>query len=48
MSRQGKIFSETITLEKGLKDAAEWYLEHGTEVNKKTYFEFIDKNLVES
>lgn len=32
----------------GLKDAAEWYLEHNTEVNKKPYFEFIDENLVES
>ena len=48
VSRQGKIFSETTTLEDGLKDAAEWYLEHNTEVNKKPYFEFIDENLVES
>lgn len=45
VSRQGKIFSETITLEDGLKDAFEWYLEHNTEVNKKPYFEFIDENL---
>ena len=48
VSRQGEIFSETTTLEDGLKDAAEWYLEHNTEVNKKPYFEFIDENLVES
>ena len=48
VSRQGEIFSETTILEDGLKDAAEWYLEHNTEVNKKPYFEFIDENLVES
>ena len=48
VSRQAKIYPETITLEDGLKDAAEWYLEHGVEVNKKPYFEFIDENLLEN
>lgn len=48
VSRQRKIYSETIALEDGLKDAAKWYIEHGAEVNKKPYFEFIDENLVES
>lgn len=48
VSRQSKIYPETIPLEDGLKDAAEWYLEHSAEVNKKPYFEFIDENLAES
>ncbi len=39
-----KIYPETITLEDGLKDAANgiWNI---TEVNKKPYFEYIDENL---
>ncbi|MCR4651246.1 MAG: NAD-dependent epimerase/dehydratase family protein [Lachnospiraceae bacterium] len=45
VSRQSKIYPETLSLVDGLKDAAEWYLEHSAEVNKKPYFEFIDKNL---
>lgn len=36
-----------ISLEDGIKDAAKWYLEHKTDVNKKPYFEYIDSNLVE-
>ena len=48
VSRQGKIYPETIALEDGLKDAAEWYLEHSGEVNKKPYFEFIDENILEN
>ena len=32
-------------MEEGLKEAAEWYLENGDEVNKKPYFEFIDESL---
>ncbi|MDO5156892.1 MAG: dTDP-glucose 4,6-dehydratase [Eubacteriales bacterium] len=45
VTRQSKIYPETISLEDGLKDAAKWYLEHRTEVNKKPYFEYIDSNL---
>ena len=45
VTRQGKIYPKTIALEDGLKDAVEWYLKHGTEVNKKPFFDFIDKNL---
>lgn len=47
VSRQNKILSKTISLEEGLKDAAKWYLEHSSEVNKKSYFEYIDSNLAE-
>ena len=45
VSRQSKIYPQTISLEEGLKEAAEWYLENGDEVNKKPYFEFIDESL---
>ncbi|MDD6108840.1 MAG: dTDP-glucose 4,6-dehydratase, partial [Ruminococcus sp.] len=45
VSRQNKIYPETLSLEEGLKDTVKWYLEHNTEVNKKSYFEYIDKNL---
>lgn len=46
VSRQSKIYPETMSLEEGLKDTVKWYLEHSTEVNKKPYFEYIDENLV--
>ena len=45
VSRQSKIYPETMSLEEGLKDTVKWYLEHSTEVNKKPYFEYIDENL---
>ncbi len=48
VSRQSKIYPETISLEDGLRDSVKWYLEHRTEVNKKPYFEYINENLVES
>lgn len=44
--KQQEIYPETIPLEEGLQEAAEWYLAHENEVNKKPYFEFIDENLV--
>ena len=46
VSRQCKIYPETISLEDGLKESAEWYLEHTSEVKKKPFFEFIDANLM--
>ena len=46
VSRQSKIYPETMSLEEGLKDTVKWYLGHSTEVNKKPYFEYIDENLV--
>lgn len=46
VTRQSKIYPETISLEDGIKDAAKWYLEHRTDVGKKPYFEYIDSNLV--
>lgn len=46
VTRQSRIYPQTIPLEDGLKEAAEWYLEHGDEVRKKPFFEFIDTNLI--
>lgn len=46
VTRQSRIYPQTIPLEDGLKEAAEWYLEHGDEVRKKPFFEFVDTNLI--
>ena len=46
VSRQSRIYPETIALEDGLKETAEWYLDHNAEVNKKPFFDFIDENLI--
>ena len=45
VQRQNKIYTETISLDKGLKESAEWYLANETEVNKKPYFDYIDANI---
>lgn len=45
VKRQHKIYSETIPLEEGLREAAEWYLANEAEVNKKPYFDYIDTKL---
>ena len=46
VKRQSRILPETISLEEGLKDAVEWYLDHNDEVNKKPFSEYIDTNLI--
>lgn len=46
IQKQQKIYPHTIALEEGLKEAAQWYATHETEVNKKPYFKYIDENLV--
>lgn len=46
VKRQSAIYPETISLDEGLRESAEWYLENENEVNKKAYFEYIDNNLV--
>lgn len=45
VKRQSEIYPETISLDEGLWEAAEWYLENENEVNRKPLFEFIDENL---
>ena len=39
------LLPETITLEEGLKEAAEWYFANEQEVRKKDYLKYIDENL---
>lgn len=48
VSCQNKIYPETIPLEDGIRECAEWYREHSSEVNKKPFFEYIDSNLATS
>lgn len=45
IQKQQAIYSQTIPLEKGLQEAAEWYLVNSDDVNKKSYIEYIDQNL---
>ena len=45
VQQQNKIYPETIPLEEGLKECAEWYVENESEVGKKPYMEYIDCNL---
>ena len=46
VQRQNKIYPKTISLDTGLKESAEWYLENEKEIKKKPYFDYIDANLV--
>lgn len=46
VTRQKKIYPETMSMDAGLQEAANWYIEHEDEVNKKPYWEYIDTNLV--
>lgn len=45
VQRQNKLYPETIPLDEGLRQAAQWYLAHEQELNKKPYFSYIDANL---
>lgn len=44
VQRQNKIYKETVSLDDGLKESAEWYFANESEINKKPYFDYIDKN----
>ncbi|RGG37845.1 NAD-dependent epimerase/dehydratase family protein [Clostridium sp. AF23-6LB] len=46
VTRQKKIYPETMSMDAGLQEAANWYIEHEGEVNKKPYWKYIDANLV--
>lgn len=47
VSRQNELMPTTVPLEKGLKEEYEWYKNnHNSIYNRKSYIEFIDKNLV--
>lgn len=45
VSKQKKLMSMTESIEDGLHEAFEWYLEHPDAVNKKPYIAYIDNNL---
>ncbi len=45
VTAQEKLMPETRPLEDGLREAFAWYATNGEQVNRKNYFDFIDKNL---
>ena len=44
VQKQQKLFPQTILLEDGLRETAEWYLANEEEVIKKPYIQYIDEN----
>ena len=46
VTRQSRIYPNTISLEEGLKESADWYLKNKDQVRKKPFFEYIEANLV--
>lgn len=45
VSKQVELMPETKPLDEGLKEAFEWYKDNTDKVNKKPFFDYIDKNL---
>lgn len=45
VSKQCELMPETKPLYEGLKEAYDWYKGNANQVNKKMYFDYIDKNL---
>ena len=45
VQKQQEIYPDTISLEEGLKEAAEWYIRNESAVNKKPFLDYIDENL---
>lgn len=45
VSKQVELMPETKPLDEGLKEAFEWYKDNTNKVNKKPFFDYIDKNL---
>lgn len=46
VQRQNKIYTETVSIDEGLRESLEWYLANEAEVNKKPYFDYIDSNFL--
>lgn len=44
-TKQDELIKETMHMEKGLKEAFEWYKDNQDKVNKRPYFEYIDEHL---
>lgn len=45
VERQRRIYSRTVPLGEGLREAAAWYDAHGSEVDRRPYLRYIDENL---
>ena len=45
-TKQDELIRKTMDMEKGLKEAFEWYKDNQDKVNKRPYFEYIDEHLV--
>ncbi|MDO5774833.1 MAG: NAD-dependent epimerase/dehydratase family protein [Spirochaetales bacterium] len=45
VKKQKPLLPNTIALEEGLKEAADWYFANEQEVRKKDYLKYIDENL---
>lgn len=45
VTKQKELLPQTAELKKGLCECFEWYVKNQDKVNKKPYFDFIDKNL---
>ncbi len=45
VSKQAELMPETKPIYEGLKEAFDWYKDNSEKVNKKPYFDYIDKNL---
>ena len=45
VTAQHELMENTKTLEEGLKESFEWYVNNQDKVNKKPFIEYIDKNL---
>lgn len=45
VSKQYELMQDVIPLEDGLKDALDWYINNLDKVNKKSYIDFIERNL---
>lgn len=45
MQKQQKTCPDIISLDEDLEESAKWYLSNEGDVNKKPYFEYIDKRL---
>ena len=45
VTKQKELLPQTLEIQKGLCECFEWYEKNQDKVNKKLYFEFIDKNL---
>lgn len=46
VQKQKEIYPNTLSLDEGLKESAEWYLTNESDVNKKPYLDYIDKNMI--